>query len=342
MFRTAAKSHEPGRIFPYRPASNSEMLQDRGTIYLFDVKTHAVSVLRGHAGRLLKMAFAPAYPNKPPLLVSAAEEPDGRAAGKSIGRVCVWDVSKASAVNEKGELVEHGALVDEWTLNEQPRQEIGLAVRHTGEELRRLHVAIAWSDGKLRIWDVQQRGPASIHEAADGLSKWNNSVVHLQASEFLTAGTLKTGAGYLRSWNDAGNDGPERGRDMPLPPPDGFQGLFPRALGLLSVRRAMPRWPPASTSKGPRSRSLLFCSPTWQGIGWCPPSLFGMARSIPFWRPFREENIWPSRALRITRSGFTPSRICCAIRTSRNGCEARGSRCASSPSPRRIRISDCF
>src|SRR5207245_5393705 len=84
--RVASRSREPGRMFPDLPAQDSERLREQATIYLFDAQTQAVRVLRGHAGEVLALAFAPAYAGKPTLLVSAAREP-GAKPGSYVGRV---------------------------------------------------------------------------------------------------------------------------------------------------------------------------------------------------------------------------------------------------------------
>jgi len=234
MSRIAAQSHEPGRVFAYIPPSSSEMLREQTTIYLFNTNTHAERVLRGHAGRVLRMTFAPVHPNKPLLLVSAAEEQDR--AGTVVGRVCLWDVSKAASLDDKGELVDHGALVDEFILTQRPKKEVGLSARHTGPGLTQVHVAIAWSDGKLRIWDTAQKGPTRVQEAPDGLSNWNNTVAYLAGGEFLTGGATNRGDGFLQWWNDLPGEAPRPTTDLPLRPPDGYQSVLPRAVSLFSPR----------------------------------------------------------------------------------------------------------
>src|SRR5262249_59264060 len=88
MFRTGASAREAGRVFPYRPSQDSEMLQDRAAIYLFNLRTKAVRLLRSHTGNVVGLTFAPRHPDKPPLLVSAAQEPVP-GTRKTVGRVCL-------------------------------------------------------------------------------------------------------------------------------------------------------------------------------------------------------------------------------------------------------------
>jgi WD40 repeat protein len=47
VFRIASRSREPGRIYPYLPPHDSEMLREQATIYLFDTKTQEVRLLHG-------------------------------------------------------------------------------------------------------------------------------------------------------------------------------------------------------------------------------------------------------------------------------------------------------
>src|SRR4029077_9502082 len=77
VFRQGAGFSTPGRVVE-PTAQTAEMRKDQATIYLFQTQTQAVHVLRGHEGYVLRLAFAPVQAGKPPLLVSAAQEPAGR------------------------------------------------------------------------------------------------------------------------------------------------------------------------------------------------------------------------------------------------------------------------
>jgi WD40 repeat protein len=216
MHRTGATADREGRIFPYQPAFDSQMLRQGGTIYLFHTRTHAVRVLRGHdAQAILTLMFAPGHPNKPPLLVSAALERNR--AGAWVGRVCLWDVSKAAFLDKNGQLQDPGALLDSVSLdlkpsspqNPRPRATVSLAVRHAGAGLRQLRVAIAWGDGKLRMWDPNEQGAARLAEADDGWAGLNYSAAFLSDSRLLTGGAVSGNqkgnavVGRFQAWNDS-------------------------------------------------------------------------------------------------------------------------------------------
>lgn len=242
VFRVGSRSREPGRIYPYLPPKNSEMLREQATIYVFDTRTQAVRVLQGHAGEVLALAFAPSAAGKPPLLVSAAREP-GADAGTYVGRVCLWDVSKAAYLDDKGQLIDPGALLKDWTLAKEPKNQVGLSVRHTGNQPKQVRVAIAWGDGKLRTWEPERDGPASVQEVNDGMgdpdNAWNNTVAYLPGSKLLTGSRSddrRAIAGQLRLWDDVTGRRPEAGAQLVLTPPAGTEFLLVRALSLFSSK----------------------------------------------------------------------------------------------------------
>ncbi|TMQ32927.1 MAG: PDZ domain-containing protein [Planctomycetota bacterium] len=211
------------------------MRRDQATIYLFQTQTHAVRVLRGHEGYVLRMAFAPALEGKPPLLVSAAQEPAKRP-DELVGRLCLWDVSKAAYRDDQGALVDVGALLRQKTLDLRPRANLGLAVRHAGRGPQQVRVAIAWSDGRLRIWDSVRD---ELTDAADGLPEWNNMASWTSGSEVLTGSVVQedrfTG-GRLQIWYDAPGQKPEARLTRALQAPEGYKLVLPRALALFAAR----------------------------------------------------------------------------------------------------------
>jgi hypothetical protein len=112
VYRGGSEFARPGWIVA-DDALTSEMRQERFLIYVFDTKSRAVALLRGHEEDVLALTFAPAQPGQPQLLISA-----GRKSGASIARVCVWDVGRASALDDQGKLVERGAKVQEWLVSD--------------------------------------------------------------------------------------------------------------------------------------------------------------------------------------------------------------------------------
>jgi WD40 repeat protein len=124
---------------------------DSGTIYVFNTETKAVRLLSGHRGPVLSLAFAPALAAKPPLLLSAAQEWDGK---KYIGAARLWDVA------ETGRAASLGVLTD---LPSPEAQSPGLVAWHSGPKVNELRVALAWpaadpkAEGTLYLWDVANK-----------------------------------------------------------------------------------------------------------------------------------------------------------------------------------------
>src|SRR5205823_9315536 len=99
------------------------------------------------------------------------------------------------------------ALVDTWSVDAKPlTAPPGLAVRHTGPTVKQVRVALAWGDGRLRVWDV---GSSRFQEVADGLPNWNITGAYLPGRPtLLTAGLRRypreSTKGHLQLWNDRG------------------------------------------------------------------------------------------------------------------------------------------
>ena len=199
-------------------------------------------MLRGHAGEVLGLAFAPSFAGKPPLLVSAAREP-GAGAGTYVGRICLWDVSKAAYVDDQGTLKDADALLDEWTLAKEPRSQVGLAIRHTGPQPKQVRVAFAGGDGKLRTWEPGREPGARFYEVQDGMDDpgyaWNNTAAYLPGSQLLTGSRINerpARRGQLRIWNDNPGTRPEIRTRLVLNAPEGTEFLLVCALGLVSSK----------------------------------------------------------------------------------------------------------
>lgn len=145
VFRGGAGFRRPGRVVPSEGLLTPEMRRDEGVIFVFDTREKTVRMLRGHAGSVLSMIFAPGAPETP-VLISAAREwqEEENESGRFVGAVRIWDV-----LNSKHE----NAYISERYLPE-PRSRPGLAVRRSGPGLRDLQLSIAWGDEKYRLWDV--------------------------------------------------------------------------------------------------------------------------------------------------------------------------------------------
>ncbi|WP_406695965.1 hypothetical protein V5E97_33730 [Singulisphaera sp. Ch08] len=154
----ASGFHQNGLVIP-APAKSDEMRWSEGSIFVFNTKANvpSVTVLRGHRGPVLSLAFAPMRADKPPLLVSAAHEMD------RSGEVRLWDVAKAEYLTGLAgmpgpELYKTRPALTAW---------------HTGTGRTQVRVAIAWwagtfgkDPGILRCWDAD-RGQ-SVFSIADG------------------------------------------------------------------------------------------------------------------------------------------------------------------------------
>jgi WD40 repeat protein len=207
-------------------ALNDRMRRDRGVIHVFDTRTQAtIAVLRGHVGPVLSLTFAPSYPGKPPLLVSAGGEWD-ETTEKFIGKIRVWDVSR------KAELAVLAPGLPNSVLNPL-LQKPGLTAWHTGQQMTALRVAIAWEDGRLRVWDVDRAVADSWEEKESGK---NNCTAHylVDRSQLLTSRML-TNSGSLEIWDTPVTAKPQRRTSAVMPPENGIY-FFPRTLAPLSSK----------------------------------------------------------------------------------------------------------
>jgi WD40 repeat protein len=214
MIREGAGFRQLGVILP-RASVGDEVWEDEGTIYVVNTKTRAVRLLRGHLGPVLSLAFAPVQQGKPPVLVSAAQEWI-RAAARFAGVVRLWNASDGTMV---------ARLSNDLPI---PETRPGLAVQHTGRELKQVQVALAWMDGRFRLWDVARD---RLWEAEPG--KYNNTVAVLPGREQALLGSTDR----IGVWNllpDA-QPRPDTQRQFAFPAEKELH-FFPRALSLVSSR----------------------------------------------------------------------------------------------------------
>ncbi|MEX0586109.1 MAG: hypothetical protein WD176_05670, partial [Pirellulales bacterium] len=155
VVREAAGFRTPGRIVPSVGGMTDAMRLDQGTIHIFDTRTGAARALRQHSGAVVSLAFVDG-PGAP-MLVSAGDDFD-RDRKAQVGTVRLWDVAKGEQL--------HGFYIGE--VKTRP----GLAAWRTGARAAQVRVAIAWGDGKLRLWDAGGRGGFLL--ADDG--NYNSSV----------------------------------------------------------------------------------------------------------------------------------------------------------------------
>jgi WD40 repeat protein len=238
--RIGSRPDAAGRVFPYLPSreASSSMLNERGTIFLFDTKSHAMRLLRGHTGPIpaMGLTFAPPLAGKPSLLVSAAVE-SGEQAGSTVGTVALWDPAKAAFLDDQGAFHEDAtALIAKQVLVQSPSPLMCLAVLATGAQSGPIRVAVAWNDGKLRLWTPQQ---GKVEEPVGKPGKSSHSVAALGGTTFVTGGaSLQDGGwlGHLNLWSDQAAGRSELVSHIPLPAPGDFEYVIPRALSALSSR----------------------------------------------------------------------------------------------------------
>jgi WD40 repeat protein len=224
VMRARAGYREQGVVLPslvMEPA----MRLDQGAIYVFNTSTRAVRILRGHAGLVASLAFAPpeaGRKNEAPLLASAARQWVA-AKNAHVGAVWLWDVAKGSHRAWPGELPDP-------TLMRRP----GLSVWRTSGRAKNLVVGIAWEDGQFRLWDVE-RGQAGAERKAD--ARFNIAIAALPGRDrVISGGAVRGREGYLQVWKTSPGQEPERAGKIPGADLDPQTAYFPLALTLVSSR----------------------------------------------------------------------------------------------------------
>jgi WD40 repeat protein len=209
VYRGSAGFAQFGMVVPDLGALSPEMREDEGLIHVFDTRTGAVRLLRGHRGAVLSLAFGPPRPGKAPLLVSAARERD-EDTGRYGGGVRAWDVETGQTVAVLG-----AKLPD-------PPARPDLAAWSSAAGV--LQVALGWGDGRFRVWDV---AGGDLHEAAD--TRYD-PLVYLPGRDRVLTAAFGAEAVRLRPWQVPPGEAP---RAAPLPAVSRAE-VVPRALGLAS------------------------------------------------------------------------------------------------------------
>ncbi len=182
MFDGASGFRQAGRVGSTRIMTPT-MLNQVGTIYVFDLQGQQVRLLQGHKGTISSLAFVPTHrdhPNKAPVLVSVAREQQGE---KRFGAAAVWDMGKTEPLARIGDLPDPE--------NRRP----GIGAWHTGADALQVRVALAMEDGQLRLWDpsrkenaltaVREPGWVERQGAAQPV-RFNNTAVALGGDRVLT------------------------------------------------------------------------------------------------------------------------------------------------------------
>ena len=179
---------------PSSRAMSDAMWQDQGTIHVFDTRTGATHALRGHRGPVFSLAFADRA--GPPLLASVARELNGK---NFVGAVRLWDAAQGKQIAELTNLPDPAASRVTW-----PRVAVWGA--------KSPRVALAWEDGKFRLWDVERDKDTPVSRP-DGMA--NNAVAYLPAQDRVLTTSTTANQGMLKLWNPAGKQ-PEVALQLPF------------------------------------------------------------------------------------------------------------------------------
>jgi WD40 repeat protein len=206
LVRGASDLRHPGWRVPTAGVMTAAMREDQGAISLFNTRTHAVRTLRGHTAPVVTLAFAPAAPGKPPILISAGQEWDD-AARRFAGSVRAWDAARAAYLG--------GIMLPD--VEARP----ALSAWHTGAGEKQLLTAIAWGDRSesLRIWNLET---GAVRSAGDG--QFNTTAAWWADGARLITGSTSR----LKFWTAAGG-APAVARALPL-----RRLEIPRAIGLFA------------------------------------------------------------------------------------------------------------
>lgn len=158
--RDMSDERSTGFILPAGLLSEESIL-DEGMIYVFNTKTRAVTLLRGHRGPIQSMTFAKGAGS--PVLVSVAEERVS-AGSELVPRGRAWDVAKGTTIAELKQ-VPSGKPGQPVPLPQLQGFRPGLAAWRTGTKTEQVRVALGLGDSQLRLWDPAEglivAGPTS-------------------------------------------------------------------------------------------------------------------------------------------------------------------------------------
>jgi WD40 repeat protein len=207
VFRDLSGFRDKGQIVP-GAALRPEQWLDQGTLFVWHRPTGKLTTLRGHAGDVQAVSFAPGSPAR---LVSAGRDYDANSE-KFVGRLRVWDVASAQEV---AQLTLPGFSV-------RP----ALSVQRIGAAPNALRVFLAASDAKFRRWDVASKRVEL--EAFD--SNFNHGVAEVPTGVVTTSTRTddqKNNFGQLRLWTTADTKAPASQHDFGV-------GQLPRAVAAVS------------------------------------------------------------------------------------------------------------
>jgi WD40 repeat protein len=269
VVREEAGFFNAGIVVPRDGRFTDSMLQDEGTIFLFDTIGEGAWALRGHRGPVLALAFAPPHKDKPPVLVSIGREAiPGRQGWAGVMRL--WDGKTGKPLARSARLPDPA--------DGRP----GLAVWHTGDDVREVCVVVGCHGQPLRLWNASAE---AVQDIGDSLY-YNESAAYLGGGSLLTCGTSSKGSARLLGWKAAGASRLDADDDAnaALPPFSVTYALAPLAGRpggkidhLALVQRFLQRTP---NKAEPEDYRLLIV-----GLGRAGGPAFGAEQAeIPLWR----------------------------------------------------------
>ncbi|MEK6236847.1 MAG: hypothetical protein N2C14_19235, partial [Planctomycetales bacterium] len=222
VVRGAAGFRDLGRILPTLGGYTNQMRLDEGVIYVFDTTTGDAVPLRGHYGPVLSLSFT--SDQQGPLMLASAGHEWNATKNTMTGAVRLWDVNKVG-----GKHYVAGKVLPE------PKTRPGVSLWRVGKGLRDVRVALAWGDGRFRLWAVG--ADRLIDAGADG--QHNNAVAWAADRSQAITGSFGEGGGRLRLWNIRSGK-PVRADDerrITFPSQNNVH-FVPRTLTLLASRGA--------------------------------------------------------------------------------------------------------
>ncbi len=220
VYRELAGFRQPGWVVPSVGGMTGDMRRDQGMIYVFDTRTQAVRLLRGHLGIVLAMAFTQAKGDAPSVLVSAARERN-EDANKYEGVLRAWNPGT-------------GEYLD--GIREQPATNVrpGLVAWRTGPAIKDILVGIAWGDGFLKVWNLGEGKPWSSEKDREQ----NIGLVRLPDSGNLISTSFdyeknKKSDGVATMWSFSPDSGLKLDGPRATLPFEGQSTIIPRAIAVV-------------------------------------------------------------------------------------------------------------
>lgn len=217
-----------GMVFP-SSGKTQEQLEDEGTIFVFNTTNERdVRTLRGHSGPIRALTFVSGR-DRVPQLVSVAEDPMARGGARAGGQLRLWDVSTKKSAAEQALDVAN------------PTLPLGLTAWQTDQGPRGATVAVAWGDGKLRIW-----APSAATNTPENDGQFNSAISRAtpDGGFWTSSFDRASNSGVMTRWQrgPAGSSAPVAADKITWRPDDAQRGPFiiPREIATFPSRPGGP------------------------------------------------------------------------------------------------------